>query len=105
MLNDAVNWLDTDFATEKDKSYHAALEFAHTVKKQANILTQREMKIVHSALYVFCLDKYIKHRKADPRPRCTPFSLSGETKCQAAEKNSRRYWENQRSLDFSKIWP
>ncbi|AMQ29207.1 TPA: lpg2828 family Dot/Icm T4SS effector [Legionella pneumophila] len=89
LLNDAVNWLDTDFATEKDKSYHAALEFAHTVKKQANILTQREMKIVHSALYVFCLDKYIKHRKADPRPRCTPFSLSGETKCQAAEKKQQ----------------
>ncbi|HAT8178856.1 TPA: hypothetical protein JA361_05130 [Legionella pneumophila] len=89
LLNDTVNWLDTDFATEKDKSYHAALEFANTVKKQASILTQREKKIVHSALYVFCLDKYIKHRKEDPRPRCTPFSLSGETKCRAAEKKQQ----------------
>ncbi|HAT1867041.1 TPA: hypothetical protein JAZ42_06625 [Legionella pneumophila] len=89
LLNDTVNWLDTDFATEKDKSYHAALEFAHAVKKQASILTQREIKIVHSALYVFCLDKYIKHRKEDPRPRCTPFSLSGETKCRAAEKKQQ----------------
>ncbi|AMP90765.1 hypothetical protein [Legionella pneumophila] len=89
LLNDTVNWIDTDFETEKVKSYQAALEFAHTVKKQASILTQRERKLVHAALYVFCLDKYIKQRKEDPRLRCTPFSLSGETKCRAAEKKQQ----------------
>lgn len=87
LLNYTVRLFDADFASETDKSYPSALKFAiNILKTQTIILTKKESKIVHDALYYFCLDKYKVHRKEDPRPRFSPISPSGQTKCEAAEK-------------------
>ncbi|KTD72696.1 hypothetical protein [Legionella tucsonensis] len=87
LINKTLHLLEADFVTRKDQSFTGALSFTAAVKRQAGILTHEETKLVHSAVYLFCLNKYIKHREEDPRGDKHSFlSLSGETKCHAAEK-------------------
>ncbi|MCE0722999.1 hypothetical protein [Legionella resiliens] len=87
LINRTLHLLELDFATRKDQSFTGALSFIAAVKKQTQVLTNEEAKLVHSAAFLFCLEKYIKHRKEDPRGDKHSFlSLSGETKCHAAEK-------------------
>lgn len=86
LLNETLQLLEDDFHTRKDQSYMAALEFISTVKKQMHTLTNDEAKIVHPALTLFAFDQYIKQRQEDKRPKHSFLSLSGKTKCRAAEK-------------------
>lgn len=87
LIKRTLRLLELDFATQKDQSFTGALSFTAAVKRQAQVLTNKEAKLVHSAACLFCLEKYIKHREEDPRGDKYSFlSLSGETKCHAAEK-------------------
>ncbi|AWN73648.1 hypothetical protein LEAN103870_10285 [Legionella anisa] len=87
LINSTLHLLELDFATRKDQSFTGALSFTAAVKRQAQVLTNEEAKLVHSATCLFCLEKYIKHRVEDPLGDKHSFlSLSGETKCHAAEK-------------------
>lgn len=89
LLDETLQLLELDFDTQKDKSYTAALDFTAAAQKQMRTLTSREAKLVHTAINLFSLDKYIKQRQEDTRPKHSFLSLSGQTKCQAAEK-----WKN-----------
>ncbi|KTD55962.1 hypothetical protein Lsai_2092 [Legionella sainthelensi] len=89
LLDETLRLLELDFDTQKDKSYPAALDFTAAAQKQIRTLTSREAKLVHTAITLFSLDKYIKQRQEDIRPKHSFLSLSRATKCQAAEK-----WKN-----------
>ncbi|KTD10901.1 hypothetical protein Lgra_1867 [Legionella gratiana] len=89
LLDETLQLLELDFDTQKDKSYTAALDFTAAAQKQIRTLTSKEAKLVHNAIALFSLENYIKQRHEDPRPKHSFLSLSGETKCQAAEK-----WKN-----------
>jgi hypothetical protein len=86
LINETLRLLNSDFATHRDKSYSAALDFVAQVKKQRHSLSRDEAKIVHTASYLFCLEQYIKQRREDERPKYSRLSFSGHTKCKAAEK-------------------
>ncbi|WP_454785233.1 hypothetical protein [Legionella sp. WA2024007413] len=86
LIEKTFHLLETDFKTQKDKSLAASLSFVSEVNRQARILTNPEAKIVYSATYLFCLEQYKKHREKDLRDKHSLWSLSGDTKCQAAEK-------------------
>ncbi|KTD60304.1 hypothetical protein Lsan_2082 [Legionella santicrucis] len=89
LLDETLRLLELDFDTQKDKSYTAALDFTAVAQKQMRTLTSREAKLVHTAITLFSLEKYIKQRQEDTRSKYSFLSLSGRTKCQAAEK-----WKN-----------
>lgn len=60
--------LETDFASSGNQSYTAALNFAEGVIRQLFCLSEEEQKIVSSAIYLFCLDNYVReHQKLDER--------------------------------------
>lgn len=87
LINSTLHLLEQDFATRKDQSFTGALSFTAAVKRQMRVLTNQEAKLVHSAVCLFGFNQYIKHREEDPRGDKHSFlSLSGETKCHAAEK-------------------
>ncbi|WP_454780519.1 hypothetical protein [Legionella sp. WA2022007384] len=86
LIEKTFDLLELDFATRKDKSLAASLSFASVVNRQARILTSQEAKIVRSATRLFCLEEYKKNREEDSRDKYSVWSLSGDTKCQAAEK-------------------
>ncbi|KTC88424.1 hypothetical protein [Legionella cincinnatiensis] len=89
LVDETLRLLELDFDTQKDKSYTAALDFTAAAQKQMRSLTSREAKLVHTAITLFSLEKYIKQRQEDTRFKHSFLSLSGKTKCQAAEK-----WKN-----------
>ncbi len=86
LIESTLHLLDQDFSTQKDQSFASVLNFTAAVNKQARMLAGWEAKVVHSAIFLFCLEKYIKQRKEDARDKHSFLSLSGETKRQAAEK-------------------
>ncbi|WP_131794224.1 hypothetical protein [Fluoribacter gormanii] len=86
LIEKTFHLLELDFATRKDKSLAAGLSFASAVNRQARILNSQEAKIVYSAICLFCLEEYKKNREEDSRDKHSLWSISGETKCHAAEK-------------------
>lgn len=87
LINSTLHLLEQDFSTRKDQSFSGALSFIAAVRRQKRVLTNDEAKLVHSAVSLFAFNQYIKHREEDPRgDRYSILSLSGETKCHAAEK-------------------
>lgn len=85
LISETIKLLQADFATLKDNSLVAALDFTASVRKKTSALTAVELKILHSALYVFCLGEYEKERRADKRVDSF-YWFSGTTKCTAALK-------------------
>lgn len=86
LVKDTVKWLQTEFATYKNKSYATALDFAARVQSQCSFMTDDEVKTVQSALYLFCLNQYEIDRRTDKR-KDSFFAFSGATKCDASSKN------------------
>ncbi|STY28640.1 Uncharacterised protein [Legionella wadsworthii] len=86
ILDKTVHLLEVDFATRKDQSVGGVLNFIDGIKRQAKTLTCQEARIVHSAASLLCLNTYIQNRKQDKRDKYSFLSISGETKCAAAEK-------------------
>lgn len=86
ILDTTVQLLEVDFATRKDQSVEGVLSFIDGVNKQAKTLTCQEARIVHSAASLLSLKTYIQNRKQDKRDKYSFLSISGETKCAAAEK-------------------
>lgn len=84
LLIHTIGLFRKEFATLQDDSYSAALDFAAEARRQINCLTETETNLVQDALYTFCLHVYEEERRNEKR--ATPFTLSGKTKCNAAEK-------------------
>jgi hypothetical protein len=62
-INLTLDLLETDYASSDDQSYTAALNFAETAIRPLFCLTQEERNLASSAIYLFCLDKYVREHQ------------------------------------------
>lgn len=88
-LEETLRLLKKDFNRQNDKSLIGVWDFALSVKMYERILTGSEAKIVHSAIYALCMEKYIGQFNVGAQPQ-ESFSLRAEwesVKRQAAEKS------------------
>ncbi|KTC89627.1 hypothetical protein OQJ18_08405 [Fluoribacter dumoffii] len=87
-IEETIRLLKVDFSSNRDNSLSQILDFANSVKNQERLLPGWEAKIVHAALYAFCMEKYTDQFAADKHPKDTFSARCGWEllKCNAAEK-------------------
>ncbi|CAM2962630.1 Uncharacterised protein [Legionella steigerwaltii] len=87
-IEETLRLLRQDFNEQKNKSLTAVWDFTLSVKMFERVLSAEEAKIVHSAIYAFCMEKYMEQFDlGDDHPQSSFLHSEWESwKCQAAEK-------------------
>jgi hypothetical protein len=80
-----IKTLTGNFELQNDKSYSGALSFAAQVIHQSEGMSLSIVSNLLSALYIFCLQRYIDLRKSEPATESL-WQFSSSTKCNAARK-------------------
>lgn len=109
LINELLCSFLEEFACYSTKQRNNPDTFINSVKRYFNVLNQYEQEVTEKALsylegpthdndllpetckalYHFALGKYISERQKDPAPKHAPLSLSGKTKCHAAQKKQQ----------------